>query len=117
MAWEACVDFPDLEPAGQIPARRFDFPENLFLLRILEAITLDTARRNSNDAIGNDSSPLVAKNSLVWGVFLVGVVIGFMAVYLVVAQPLFAQLVEMRRQMASLETDMQSLVGARNQAW
>ncbi len=78
---------------------------------------MDTARNNLNDAIGDEIVPLNAKNSMIWGIFLVGVVIGFVAVYLVVAQPMFAQLEQMQRQMATLDTEMQSLVGARNQAW
>jgi hypothetical protein len=83
----------------------------------LEAITLDIARKNSNSTFGGDESPLLARNSIIWGIFLVGVVIGFMAVYLLVAQPMFAQLGQMQRQIVALDADLQSLVGARNEAW
>lgn len=77
---------------------------------------MDTAHDNLNEMIGDDA-PLIAKNSMIWGIFLVGVVIGFVAVYLVVAHPMFAQLSQIQGQMAALETEMESLVGARNQAW
>jgi hypothetical protein len=83
---------------------------------ILEAFTLDTARHNLNSAIGDDSS-LVPKNTMIWAFFLVGVVVGFVAVYLLVAQPLFAQLNQMQRQVAALDADIESLAGVRHQAW
>lgn len=104
--WNAGHEFLVCSSASGIP-----------LIRNLEALTLDTARNNLNDAIGEDSVSLNAKNTMIWGIFLVGVVIGFVAVYLVVAQPMFAQLEQMQRQMATLDTEMQSLVGARNHAW
>lgn len=78
---------------------------------------MDTARHNLNSAFGDDSSPLVAKNTIIWGFFLVGVVVGFVAVYLIVAQPMFAQLTQMQRQVAALDADIQSLAGVRHQAW
>src|SRR5579859_7514276 len=94
------------------PADRF-----FHSMELTEDISLDTARNNSGYAIDEASPSLVEKNTLIWGFFLVGVVIGFVAVYIVVAQPMFAQLGQMQRQMADLETNMQQLVGARNQAW
>lgn len=63
----------------------------------------------------NDS--LIERNTMMWGIFLVGLVIGFVGVYLVAAQPMFAQLDKMQRQVVSLQNDMESLVGVRDQAW
>jgi hypothetical protein len=83
----------------------------------LEANNLETARKNPNSLMGEESSPLFARNSMIWGIFLVGVVIGFMAVYLIVAQPMFAQIQQMQKQLIVLDADLQSLVGARNEAW
>src|SRR5258708_29080944 len=83
----------------------------------LEAAILDTARKKSSFAIDDDSSPMVEQNTIFWGAFLVGIVIGFVAVYIVVAQPMFAQLGQLQRQMAAFESDLQPLVGNRNQAW
>jgi len=78
---------------------------------------MDITRNNLNGLDCGDDSPLFARNSMIWGVFLVGVVIGFLVVYLVVAQPMFAQLAQMERQMVAMDADLQSLVGARQEAW
>src|SRR5262245_59957423 len=77
---------------------------------------MDITRNNLNGLDCGDDSPLFARNSMIWGVFLVGVVIGFLVVYLVVAQPMFAQLAQMERQMVAMDADLQSLVGARQVA-
>jgi hypothetical protein len=102
----------DLCPVAFLIIRTF-----FFSMDLTEVISLDTARNNSEYAIDEASPSMVEKNTLIWGFFLVGVVIGFVAVYIVVAQPIFAQLGQMQRQMADLETNMEQLVGARNQAW
>ena len=83
----------------------------------LETITLETTRKNLNGTMGEVASPLIARNSMIWGIFLVGVVIGFMIVYLIVAQPMFAQLELMQSRIVVLDADVQTLVGARNEAW
>jgi hypothetical protein len=106
-------------PAGIITGRvRISFS----LLEVrqfakLETITLETTRKNLNGTMGEEASPLIARNSMIWGIFLVGVVIGFMIVYLIVAQPMFAQLDQMQSRMVALDADVQTLVGARNEAW
>jgi hypothetical protein len=91
------------------------YPEPL-PLGFLEAFTLDSARYHLNPAF-DDSSPMASKNTMVWGFFLVGVVVGFVAVYLLVAQPMYAQLGQMQRQVAALDADIQSLAGVRHEAW
>lgn len=63
------------------------------------------------------ASPLVERHTLIWGSFLVGIVIGFVAVYVVAAQPMFTQLRTMQRQTQALQAEVQSLVGVRDQAW
>jgi len=78
---------------------------------------LNTTHINSEYAISEDSDALVEKNTLIWGFFLIGIVVGFVAVYIIVAQPMFSQLGQIQRQMAALESDLQLLVGERNQAW
>ncbi len=78
---------------------------------------MDIASNMQNDSIADETAPLLERNTLVWGSFLVGVVIGFVAVYIVVAQPLFAQLRDLQTQSVALQADLQSLVGVRNQAW
>jgi hypothetical protein len=83
----------------------------------MESIPLNTTHINSEYALSDDDSDLVEKNTLIWGFFLIGVVVGFVAVYIVVAQPMFSQLGQLQRQMAALDSDMQLLVGARNHAW
>src|SRR5262249_13996954 len=60
---------------------------------------------------------MIERNTMMWGIFLVGLVIGFVGVYLVVAQPMFAQLDKLQRQVVSMQTDLESLVGVRHQAW
>jgi hypothetical protein len=67
---------------------------------------LDTARDSFDNSFGDETSPWVARNSVVWGFFLVGVVLGFVAVYLIVAQPIFAQLAQMQGQMTSLKNQL-----------
>src|SRR5262245_23177290 len=84
---------------------------------ILETITLETTRKNLKGTMGEVASPLISRNSMIWGIFLVGVVIGFMIVYLIVAQPMFAQLELMQSRVVVLDADLQTLVGARNEAW
>ncbi len=78
---------------------------------------MDTARYTPSSIIDDESSSLVPKNTMIWGCFLLGVVIGFVAVYLMVAQPLFAQLSQMQRQIATLDADIDALAGVRHQAW
>src|SRR4029079_6232175 len=87
------------------------------LLPDLEGIAVDIASNMHNESIADESAPLLERNTLVWGSFLVGVVIGFVAVYVVVAQPLFTQLRDLQTQSVALQVDIQSLVGVRNQAW
>jgi hypothetical protein len=78
---------------------------------------LDTARNSFDNSFSDETSPWIARNSVMWGFFLAGVVIGFVAVYLIVAQPVLAQLGQMQNQMTSLENDVLTLVGARHEAW
>jgi hypothetical protein len=89
----------------------------LLLLENTEASILDTARHNPSFAIGDDASSPVSKNTMIWGCFLLGVVVGFVVVYLLVAQPLVAQLNQMQRQIATLDADIDALAGVRHQAW
>src|SRR5262245_46709020 len=114
MAQGTCMDFSGSRTNR---SRLCPSPPRTFSLWNLEAILVDTTRNNLNDLTGDDSTPLIARNSMVWGIFLVGIVVGFLAVYVVVAQPMFAQLSQVQSQIASLETDMQALVGVRNSAW
>lgn len=65
----------------------------------------------------SDSESFAERNTLVWGAFLVGLVLGFVAVYIVVAQPVLAQLEETQRQIVRLQSDFQPLLGARDSAW
>jgi hypothetical protein len=108
----------DLSGTGnqRLPAADPHLPE-FFSSANLEAITLDIAHKNTNSTFGGDESPLLARNSIIWGIFLVGVIIGFTAVYLLVAQSMFAQLGQMQRQLVAFDANLQSLVGARNEAW
>src|SRR5436190_20164201 len=106
-----------MDAGRPVPGSVLHHPEHAFFMELTEVSPLDTARNNSEYAIGETSPTLVEKNTLIWGFFLVGVILGFVAVYIVVAQPMFAQLGQMQRQMAELETNMEQLVGVRNQAW
>lgn len=54
-------------------------------------------------------------NLLLWGTFLVGLMAGFISVYLVVAQPLIAQVDVMHREMQGMQGDLKELVGVRDQ--
>jgi hypothetical protein len=54
-------------------------------------------------------------NLLLWGTFLVGLVAGFVSVYLVVAQPLIAQVDTLHRDMSGMQGDLKELVGVRDQ--
>lgn len=54
-------------------------------------------------------------NLLLWGTFLVGLVAGFVSVYLVVAQPLIAQVDTMHRELMAMQGDLKELVGVRDQ--
>lgn len=78
---------------------------------------MDTTRNNLERTVEDDASLLVEKNTLIWGFFLIGVVIGFVAVYIIVAQPMFGQLAQLQRQISEVESSMKLLVGERNQAW
>lgn len=78
---------------------------------------MDITSNNLNERFADDSAPLLERNTLVWGAFLVGVLLGFVAVYIVVAQPMFAQLKQLQQQGATLKEDVQLLVGVRDQAW
>ena len=51
---------------------------------------MDTSEGKTIRSAINDSVSLIEKNTLMWGIFLVGLVIGFVGVYLVVAQPMLA---------------------------
>src|SRR5262249_32266130 len=75
--------------------------------------SVDIARKSSIEG----ERRFIEKNTLMWVSFLVGVVIGFVAVYIIVAQPMLAQLDHVQRQLALVEDDMQALVGERSQAW
>jgi hypothetical protein len=77
---------------------------------------LDITRNNLEGTI-NDAPLLVEKRTLVWGFFLIGLVVGFVAVYIIVARPMFGQLAQMQRQIADVEASLTLLVGERNQAW
>ena len=61
--------------------------------------------------------PLVERHTLIWGSFLVGLVIWFVAVYVVAAQPMFTQIRSLQRQTQALQSEVQTLVGVRDQAW
>lgn len=78
---------------------------------------MDRARNALIEPLHDESNPLLERNTLVWGAFLIGVVLGFVIVHLVVAQPMFAQLQEVQRRTASLQGDLQLLVGVRDRAW
>lgn len=92
--------------------------DTFYLLRKpTEVFTLDTARNNLEITASDDALMLAEKKTLVWGFFLIGMVIGFVAVYVIVAQPMFGQLAQMQRQITEVESSMKLLVGERNQAW
>jgi hypothetical protein len=78
---------------------------------------VNIASRMRNDPMTENAAPLLERHSLVWGSFLAGVVIGFAAVYIIVAQPLFSQMRALETQSVAFQGDLQSLVGVRNQAW
>ena len=65
----------------------------------------------------NQSLSRIEKNTLLWGIFLTGLVTGFAGVYLVVAQPILAQLGEVQRQSIAMQNEMKALVGSSDQAW
>ncbi|MGQ0634945.1 MAG: hypothetical protein ACT4QC_10065 [Planctomycetaceae bacterium] len=70
-----------------------------------------------SDHFEDDVTLISERNTLVWGAFLIGVASGFVAVYIVVAQPMFNQLKELHHQTLVLQEDVQELVGERNQAF
>ena len=76
--------------------------------------TADATRSKSS---WNESPSLAETNTLMWGIFLVGLVVGFVGVYLVVAQPMLAQLEGMQRQLTTLQSGTDALVGVRDQVW
>jgi hypothetical protein len=78
---------------------------------------LDTTRNNLECTVSDDASLLIEKKTLVWGFFLIGLVIGFVAVYIIVARPMFGQLARMQRQISDVESSLKLLVGERNQPW
>ncbi|MBI3864532.1 MAG: hypothetical protein HY290_21830 [Planctomycetia bacterium] len=78
---------------------------------------MDITRNNLECTASDDSPLLVEKNTLIWGFFLIGVVIGFVAVYIIVAQPMFGQLAHLQRQIKEVDESLKLLVGERNQAW
>jgi hypothetical protein len=78
---------------------------------------LDTTHNNLECSVRDDAPLLIEKNTLVWGFFLIGVVIGFVAVYIIVAQPMFGQLAQLQRQISEVDSSLKLLVGERNQAW
>lgn len=78
---------------------------------------MDISNNTVNRSIPNEATPLWERNTLIWGSFLFGVVIGFVAVYIVVAQPMFAQLRDLQEQTIALQGDLRGLVGVRDQAW
>lgn len=78
---------------------------------------MDIASNTFSSRADDVAPPLVERHTLIWGSFLVGLVIGFVAVYIVAAQPMFAQLRSLQRQTQALQSEVQTLVGVRDQAW
>jgi hypothetical protein len=69
---------------------------------------------------GNDSSNSYGpfdKQTLTWGLFLVGLLMGFVSVYLMVAQPMTQQMEGMRHELVAMQADLDQLVGVRDQVW
>lgn len=104
-------------PTGRSGTRGLKKSEYNFSRKLMEGIAVDIASNLQTESFNDESAPLLERNTLIWGSFLVGVVIGFVAVYIVVAQPLFAQLRDMQSQTVAMQGDLQRLVGVRNQAW
>lgn len=78
---------------------------------------MDTSEGKTFQFDIKESLSRVEKHTLLGGIFLAGLVIGFVGVYMFVAQPILAQLGEVQRQSIALQKDMKLLVGARDQAW
>jgi archaellum component FlaC len=57
------------------------------------------------------------RGTVMWGVFLAGLVVGFVGVYLVAAQPLMSQIESLENRVTAMTSDMDALVGMRDQAW
>ena len=55
----------------------------------------------------------IERHTLIWGIFLVGMVVGFVSVFCMVAQPLVARIEAMQSELAVLHRDMESLVGSK----
>lgn len=70
-----------------------------------------------NDGMERDVSAFLERKTLLWGAFVAGLALGFVAVYVVVAQPMFGELKELGRQTIMLQDDVRQLVGARDHAW
>src|SRR5262245_47100131 len=80
-------------------------------------MAVDLASNSLRESLIDEPTPLLERNTLIWGAFLIGVVLGFVVVHVVVAQPMFAQLQELQKQTAALQKDIQMLVGVRDRAW
>jgi hypothetical protein len=78
---------------------------------------VDTIHNAALNEIDDHPSKFFERNSLVWGAFLLGVMLGFAAVYVVVAQPMFTQVGDLKRQLVSVEDGLHALLGADDQAW
>ncbi len=52
-----------------------------------------------------------------WGLMLVGIFIGFLALDIMLRRPLLRELAYVKRELATVEQDMQELIGTTGQAW
>src|SRR5262245_36465383 len=80
-------------------------------------MTMDLSQKKLSPVAAVESQSVVERNTLLWGMFLVGMVVGFVGVYLIVGQPMFAHLDKVERQVAALQGDMESLVGVKDDVW
>ncbi|MCY2962440.1 MAG: hypothetical protein NT069_02105 [Planctomycetota bacterium] len=67
-------------------------------------------------ANGSDSASSPARTQHIWGSFLGGVIVGFVALLAVVAQPMFQQLQSLKKDVMILHRDLNHLVGASGEA-
>lgn len=66
----------------------------------------------------NDTDEAIwERKTLVWAAFAAGLALGFVAVYIIVAQPVITELRDLHRQTNLLQMDVRELVGARQPAW
>ena len=62
-------------------------------------------------------SQLAEQQKLTWGLLVLGVAIGFVGMHFIVARPMTRELERMQRDIVAMESRMQELTGATDQAW